>query len=258
MHSLKESELWTHVFQVRLQMNAGVCRVQPQSSITTLIRQYVNLMSIDLSIKINYWTSLCFPWWHLFWTYIGCCFGYTLHCLLTFRVICQSQCLCCWLLVNTDPLIGFCLILHTLLTPPLCVDSLSVFVSTHQHVSVLLYIQFGLYWTDFPFTSSPFFPVPFSMVWWWLISIGNEMLHLPHKVIVYQNNITLGFEEIKSIRLTGLVSKCSGWSFGVTVRMRYAHKINKSCAYLNKVQSKSTYSITTTEGQLKTDGNCKL
>lgn len=70
MHSLKESELWAHICQVRRMPGAA------------LIRQYVSLMSIDLSIKIHYWTSLCFPWWHLFWTYTECCFGYTLHCPL--------------------------------------------------------------------------------------------------------------------------------------------------------------------------------
>lgn len=38
------------------------------------------------------------------------------------------------------------------------------------------------------------------------------MLQPPHKVSVYQN-MTTGFEEIKSITLTGLVSKCNGQSF---------------------------------------------
>lgn len=47
-----------------------------------------------------------------------------------------------------------------------------------------------------------------------MIDIGKEILHPPYKVIVHQNNIATGFEEIKSINLTGLVSKYSGLSFG--------------------------------------------
>lgn len=86
--------------------------------------------------------------------------------------------------------------------------------------------------------------------------MAEKGLALHYKVIAYQNKMATGSQEIKSIQLTGLGSKCIDLSFEAWCRPGARQTANKHSTALetHDREAQSDFSVAAERGQLQTDG----
>lgn len=138
---------------------------------------------------------------------------------------------------------------------------LTIIVSDIRNtINVLLYRQPGLYWTHLMLQ----LPSPSLLSIWlyndhWLL--WEKMLYPPTRSQYIKKVLPQALRKIKSMKLTGTVSKCSGQCFGCFILGIYGcshcckqkSKLSKTWwRRLRKVES--NFSITTARGQRKANG----